>query len=324
MIPEGANRLLGHRVHGVRADQLLDVDHVAVGRVLGRGGGPERPLRPRALRCELLPGGAGEEPLVLGIGELRVGDGELAAEVAGAGSLEARIGLGVHARHEEAGDRRDPGEILAVGGEALQAVDVALGDLDVALEREDQRDVDRAAAGDRILDGGQAGERRRDLDEQVRPVDLLPEARHLGERLLGVVRVGRVNFQRDMAIGALRLIEDRAEHIAGVLDVRDGERDERLLRAGGTGQLGQLGVVGGALRERLLEDRRVGRDTGDGVLADQPRQLTAAHHVPRERVDPDALAIPGQLVQRAIAHFHSPPTARPASDGTRSARHHRT
>ena len=69
-----STRLGRHRVHGVGADQLLDVEHVAVGRVLGRGRGPERPLHARALRGERLPARPGERLLEVLVGELRVRD----------------------------------------------------------------------------------------------------------------------------------------------------------------------------------------------------------------------------------------------------------
>ena len=61
VILERLDRLDRHRVHGVRPDQLLDVHHVAVVRVLRRGRGPEAALRRRALRGERLPALAGED-----------------------------------------------------------------------------------------------------------------------------------------------------------------------------------------------------------------------------------------------------------------------
>src|SRR3712207_7968741 len=63
-------------------------------------------------------------------------------------SVEALVGLGVHARDEERGDGRHAAEVAAVLHVALEPADVGLGDLAVALEREDQRDVD-GDAGDR-------------------------------------------------------------------------------------------------------------------------------------------------------------------------------
>ena len=48
------------------------------------------------------------------------------------------------------------GGIAALLDEALEPTDVRLGDLRVAGEREDQRDVDRAAARDAVLDRAEA------------------------------------------------------------------------------------------------------------------------------------------------------------------------
>src|SRR3954462_12820145 len=94
VILEGVDRLLRHRVHGLRADQLLDVDHVAIGRVLGRGRCPEAALRPRPLRPDPLPALARVELLVPLVGELRVRDGELALQfLRRAGLLKPLVGL---------------------------------------------------------------------------------------------------------------------------------------------------------------------------------------------------------------------------------------
>src|SRR3954462_2998994 len=99
VVLEGLDRLLRHGVHRLRADQLLDVDDVAVVGVLRRRGRPEAALFPRALRLESLPARAGVELLVALVGELRVGDRELALQLCGrAGLIEPPVGLGVDAR----------------------------------------------------------------------------------------------------------------------------------------------------------------------------------------------------------------------------------
>ena len=156
-----------HRVDRVGPDELLDVDRVLVVRVLGRRSTPtgsaawSRPWppapptpasrRPRGRsgrrawrwRSPSLPLSSSWPPML----------------------VEALVGLGVDARDEERGDRRElAARVAAAVDEALDAADVGLGDLAVALEREDQRDVDRDALGDRVLDRLQALERRRDLD----------------------------------------------------------------------------------------------------------------------------------------------------------------
>ena len=78
VVLEGRDRLVRHRVDGLGRDQLLDVHHVAVVRVLRRGRRPEAALLRRALALEVLPAraGVGLEPVL--VGELRVRDRELA------------------------------------------------------------------------------------------------------------------------------------------------------------------------------------------------------------------------------------------------------
>ena len=63
------------------------------------------------------------------------------------------------------------------------------------------------------------------------------------------------------------------------------------------GDLAQLLVVAVALGERLLEDRRVGRDADDRVVGHQRGELARVEHLARERVDPDADACVAQLLQ---------------------------
>ena len=186
-----------------------------------------------------------------------------------ADGLEALVGLGVDARDEEGGDGRDAARVAAAVDEALDAAHVRLGDLAVALEREDQRDVDRDAVRDRVLDRLQALERGGDLDQQVRAVDELEEPHGLGLGLLGVVREVRVNLERDPAVLALALVPDGTEDVAGVADVVLGELPEDLLGVVVlAAQLADLVVVGVAFGDRALEDGRalglrVARDRHD-------------------------------------------------------------
>src|SRR5215472_16477794 len=57
--PVGVDRLERHGVDGPGHHQLLDVLDGTVGRVLGRSGGPEQPLRTRTAVGEHLPRGLG-------------------------------------------------------------------------------------------------------------------------------------------------------------------------------------------------------------------------------------------------------------------------
>src|SRR5450759_5944252 len=55
VVGERAQRLLGHRVDHVGTNQLGDVEHVGVGRVLGASAGPQRPLWAGALIAQTFP-----------------------------------------------------------------------------------------------------------------------------------------------------------------------------------------------------------------------------------------------------------------------------
>ena len=72
-----AKRVVGGRrngVDGVRADQLLDVQHVAIGRIFRAGAGPKNALRLRASLRQCLPARVAEDLLVALIGKLGVGN----------------------------------------------------------------------------------------------------------------------------------------------------------------------------------------------------------------------------------------------------------
>ena len=102
---------------------------------------------------------------------------------------------------------------------------------------------------------------RRDLDEQVLPVDLGPQLLGGGEGRVGVVgEVGR-DLDRDAAVDAVGGVEDRLEHVAGVAYVGRGQREDRLVDVGALGgELAHLVVVPLTVGERRGEDRRVGGD----------------------------------------------------------------
>ena len=177
-------------------------------------------------------------------------------------------------------------EVAARVGEALDAADVGLGHLAVALEREDQRDVDRDAGRDRLLDRGQARAGRRDLDEEVRA----------GRR----ARAGawpprscpRVSWARCGSTSSetqpSRAFSPAASHsarrmsqAARMSSTASGEED--LLGLGlGLEDLAELLVVGVALGDRRLEDGRVRGDAVD-ALVDELLELAVAGRSARER-----------------------------------------
>ena len=212
--------------------------------------------------------------------------------------VEPAVGLGVDAADEEGRDRGDPRRVAAALDEALQAADVRLGDLPMALEREDQRHVDGDAGGDRLLDRGQALRRRGDLDQQVGLLDQRVQALGLGDRALGVVGEVRVDLERDPAVLAVALVPDGPQDVAGVADVVARKREEDLLRVGlARRELADLVVVGVALGDRALEDRGVGGHADDAV-ANESGEVAVLDEPAREEVDPDALALLCELLQR--------------------------
>ena len=125
----------------------------------------------RALALQVLPASAGEHLEVVLVGELGIGDGELALEILAAHGFEPLVGFRVDARDEEARDGQHLTGVAASRDEPLEPAQVGLSNLRVALQREDQRDVDRLAVGDAILDRRQARLGGGDLDVAVRTID---------------------------------------------------------------------------------------------------------------------------------------------------------
>ena len=147
----GLQRLHRHRVDGLRAGEVVDVEHVGVGRVLRAGRGPERALHRRAGGGERGEALAVEDLLERDVGGARVGERGRAAS----SSRPAFGKLLVDQRCRRAKRRswRPSGRRAAALGEAaLEAPDVGLGDVGVALDREQQGDVDVDAVVDRLLD----------------------------------------------------------------------------------------------------------------------------------------------------------------------------
>ena len=226
----GVDRRLGHRVDRVRADQRVHVERVGIRRVLRRRRGPERALDVGALGGERLPARAGEDALERAVGELRVGDRGDPLQLGVAELLEALVDLAVDARDEEARDRGDAVDRLAGRRALLEALDVRVRDLLVALDREQERHVDGDPRGRELAERLDALGRRGHLDQHVRAVDLLEDALGLLHRPLGVARELGQQLERDVAVLALGLLEDRAQQVGTLADVGVGELEEDRAR----------------------------------------------------------------------------------------------
>ena len=296
-----------HRIHGVAADQRLDIHRVLVGRIFGAGGSPEQALRLRARRGQTLPARAGEQLLVANVGELRVGDRHLAAEPIRqplvVELVQPLVDGRVDAADEKAGDAADLGDVAARPRQVLEPGDIGFDDLLVDAHGEQQGDVDVQSATDQLADRRNAGRGRRHLHHQVRTLHRRPEPQRLGDRRFGVVgQVGRA-FQADIAIPALRLVVDRAQHIGGAVDIGD---RQMLVDCGdavvGLGlELFQRIRVFVALADGLLEDRRVRGHALQSVAFDQRAQLALLDQAALEIVQPGRLAACFELLQRIHA-----------------------
>jgi hypothetical protein len=98
----------------------------------------------------VLSTGRWSRPFRGGVGEAAVRDAGFAAQglrgVAVVG-LESLVDLGVDAGDEKRCHRRDLADVVAIGGGLLEAVEIGIHDQFVALNREDQGDVDADALG---------------------------------------------------------------------------------------------------------------------------------------------------------------------------------
>ena len=182
------------------------------------------------------------------------------------------------------------------GDQPLESAQVGLRNLAVPAEREDQRYVDRVAAGGHLLDRRDAGVGGGNLDQQVRSRDCVVEVCRLGDRRLGVAGERGFDLDRDVAVAGLRSLPDGPQKIAGGRDVAESEAEEDALGVAFAAGA-DLFVVGVPARERLLENARVGGDADDGVLSDSLRECAGFDQVARQVVDPDALAERRQLMQ---------------------------
>ena len=138
----------------------------------------------------------------------------------------------------------------------FESGEIGLGHLRVDFLREQQSDVDVEAFADELADGGQARFGRRHLDHDIVAADQLGQAPHLGDGRLGVHgKIGR-DFQADIAVGSMRCLVHRTQHVGGLLDILDRQElierhDVEIVRRFG---LPQRGIVIGTFGDRLFED----------------------------------------------------------------------
>ncbi len=302
MVCHSPHGRFGHRVDRVRRDQLLDVHGVAVRRVLGAGRCPQRPLQPGTTVGQRLPARRREVLLEQLVGEPRVGDSRLTPQFLRLGRadlVQPAIDLGVDPAHEERGHRGERGDVNVVG--RLEPGHEGIHDFLIALQREDQRHVHADALGQAGLNRRQALPRRRDLDEQVGPVDHPPQRPRLCDRLGRLFRQPWIDLDRHPAVHALRGVVDGPEHVACPSDVVRRQGPRCLLNADPPyRQVAKLLVVGAAMLHGVREDRRVRRDTPDMEVPDQHRQVPRGEPLPADVVEPDRHVLGDELGEHVL------------------------
>ncbi|MPN30013.1 hypothetical protein SDC9_177470 [bioreactor metagenome] len=143
------------------------------------------------------------------------------------------------------------------------------------LQREHECDVDAHACADQAFDGNQSGSSRRHLDQQVGAIDGCLQAQSGGHGAVRVVGQGGRYLEADIARATLAVVEHRAQQVASALYVRN---DQMLIPRLGRHRLGLEGgkvvLVIPSVGNRLVEDRRVGGDSGNPVFGDEACELS--------------------------------------------------
>ena len=82
---------------------------------------------------------------------------------------------------------------------------------------------------------------------------------------------------------------ERAQDLRGAAHIVESEREEQLRGSSDAGrdERRELLVVAVRSRDRLGEDRRIGRRTADAELVDELGEVAALEQVARELVEPD-------------------------------------
>ena len=235
MIAEGLERCGGEGVHGLRTDQLLDVAHITVARVLGAGARPQQTLWVGASRGQRLPLGRATQVQVTLIGQLGVGDRH-GAEKTGQRRARGRIRLRRQSRrdqsidhrvnpaHEETGHTAHAGRITPFPTHRERPSTYARATCFVTLDAKEERDVDVDALAGQLPDGGQPLRGGRHLDHHVLPADGLPQAASLRDRRVGVVREIWRHLEADVSVDARRRVVHRPKQVRRVADVPDRQR----------------------------------------------------------------------------------------------------
>ena len=230
MIAERVQGCRRNSVDSVRTDQFFEVHHVAVRRILGAGARPQDTLRLRALGRERLPARRREYFLIRLVGQLAVGDGNLAENrlqlglSRGIGFLldlfaEERVDERIDAADEEAGDTRNFADLSTARRVDFQRIDIRPRNVFVHALRKQQRDIDIDTFAQHLPNRRDAFGRARNFDHHVLAGNGSPQTARFFDRPLRVVGEIRRNFQAHIAVAAFRALVYRTQKVGGALNI---------------------------------------------------------------------------------------------------------
>src|SRR5438067_1290712 len=112
-----------------------------------------------------------------------------------------------------------------------------------------------------------------------------------GECGRGVVSQQRRDLERYPAVDTTCPLPDGPKQVRGAREVLEGQLEEQVFtRLAFLDFLANGRVVAGAVLDRVVEDRGVGRQTRHGVLVDVARERAALEQFPCDVVEPETLA----------------------------------
>jgi len=116
--------------------------------------------------------------------------------------------------------------------------------------------------------------RARNLDVQVGTLGQLVYGQGGFDGRLGVARQQRRYLHRHPAVRPLGAVPNRPEDVGRAPQILEGEFDEQgFARESGARLLLDAGVVARPAADGLVENRRVGREPGDGQFVDVARSV---------------------------------------------------
>ena len=149
----------------------------------------------------------------------------------------------------------------------------------VAVDAEEQGDVDVDTLAGQLANRGQAFRGGRHLDHHVLAIDGLPEAPRFFDRCLGIVREIRRDFEADVPVAAFCGVVDRAKQVRRARGCRGSRAPRRVPSARHPAcplDLLQGIEVIGAAGDRLFEYRGVRCGAAKPVFSDQPAELAGS------------------------------------------------